>query len=169
MRRKAWLSVVLACVLVVVMAAAAGAGIVVNPERDSFRYHANIGAGQGNIVSVHGATISVVGANGVVVSATIPAGACVDHGSFCTYRNSAARAAHNGVANFHMEYRYGKMWMLSYGGFVNPPSTTMTILLTVPDVIPDPNGGPPYPATYSVTMDWRHTKSGWIPDWSTAR
>jgi hypothetical protein len=151
---KRWIALVV--VAVWAMANAASAQIRVSPARHEFRFHGALGPGPGHTVSQFGATVTLANAAGAILSVTLPAGACVDHGTGCLYENSQATAATGGIARFRMKFSTGKIWMVSYGDLTAAGTARMSVNVVIPST--------PF-QDYSITANFTPTKKGWLlPD-----
>jgi hypothetical protein len=151
---KRWIAVVVVAVLA--MANAASAQIRVSPARHEFRFHGALGAGPGHTVSQFGATVTLANEAGTILSLTLPAGACVDRGTSCLYRDPQATATTGGIAKFRMQFSTGKIWMVSYGDLSAATTARMNVTVMIPST--------PFQA-YSITANFTLTKKGWLlPD-----
>ena len=163
--RSRLVAVSIAVVALVAMAAPAGAEMNLNPTKNRFYFHANVGsAWEDKRVSVRGITVELWNFDpathaltSLVIAGSVPAGGCVDRGASCKYRNRDAAMAHNGVVTFKMQYHSGKMWMRELGSVENEPTDHMAVVLTL--------GDDAYPAA-QLFVAWTFRSGRWKPDWS---
>ncbi|HTL85134.1 MAG TPA: hypothetical protein VL856_08130 [Acidimicrobiia bacterium] len=166
MRTKTVGAVALAIVAIGVIAGPAAAEMNLNPAKNRFYFHANVGSAWADKrVSVQGITVELWNFDPVtkdltsrVIAGSVPAGGCVDRGAACKYRNRDAAIAHNGVVSFRMQYQSGKMWMRELGSVENDPTDHMAIVLTL--------GGDTSPDAEAF-LAWKFSGGRWKPDWTS--
>ncbi|HET9729380.1 MAG TPA: hypothetical protein VFR41_08165, partial [Acidimicrobiia bacterium] len=89
----------------------------------------------------------------VLFSITLAPGACIDKGSGCKFRDSAATSAHTGLEYVRVQYKTGKTWMRAYGDLSGADTSYLGFEITI--------NSPTHPifghAQYFVKKPW-----GWF-------
>ena len=161
---KRWIALVVVALLVVALLAtanAASAQIRVSPARHEFRFHGALGPGPGHTVAEFGATVTLANDAGTILSVTLAAGACVDRGTSCLYRNPLATPATGGITLFRMRFSTGKICKVSYGDLSAATTAHMIVNVVIPST--------PF-QDYEVDANFTLTKKGWLlrdndPQW----